>query len=178
MPNITKRSPKIHFEFVPAKKQSTLGGLPAIEAMAQRFDLWKKIRALPGIDPRVRTRHGYAPELLVAQLLYSLCGGGASLADAERLNDEPLARQLARVERFADQTQLGEWLRKQTDRSIQAFWQLISQFIQWAVSYTHLDVYKRQGRSVEPWLQWRASRPAWTASWREQTRSESWGSAW
>jgi hypothetical protein len=58
MANVAKRSPKIHFEFVPAKKQSTLGGLPAIEALAQRFDLWKKIRALPGIDPRVRTTHG------------------------------------------------------------------------------------------------------------------------
>jgi len=147
MPNITKRSPKIHFEFVPAKKQSTLGGLPAIEAMAQRFDLWKKIRALPGIDPRVRTRHGYAPELLVAQLLYSLCGGGASLADAERLNDEPLARQLARVERFADQTQLGEWLRKQTDRSIQAFWQLISQFIQWVIAQADAARWTHAGRA-------------------------------
>jgi hypothetical protein len=56
----------------------------------------------------VRTTHGYAPELNVAQLLYSFCSGGASLADAERLNDEPLVRQLARVQRFADQTLLGE----------------------------------------------------------------------
>jgi hypothetical protein len=52
--------------------------------------------------------------------LLFLFAGGASLADAERLNDEPLARQLARVPRFADQTQLGEWLRKQNDTSIAA----------------------------------------------------------
>jgi hypothetical protein len=69
MPQISKCSPKIRFEFVPARKQSILGGLPAIEALAQRFGLWQKIRALPGIDPRVRTSHGYAPELIVAQLL-------------------------------------------------------------------------------------------------------------
>jgi hypothetical protein len=100
MPLITKRSPKIRFEFVAAKKQSTLGGLPAIEALAQQFGLWQKIRALPGLDPRVRRTHGYSPELNVAQLLYCFCSGGASLADAERLNDEPLVRELARVHRF------------------------------------------------------------------------------
>lgn len=133
MPLIKKRSPKLRFQFVPAQKQSTLGGLPALEALAQQFDLWKKIRALPGLDPRPRTSHGYSPELLVAQLLYCFCSGGASLADAERLNDEPLARQLARVEHFADQTQLGEWLRKQNDASITALWQLIGQFIQWVL---------------------------------------------
>ena len=86
MPLIRKRSPKLRFEFVAAKKQSALGGLPALEALAQQFDLWKKLRALPGLDPRSRTSHGYSPELIVAQLLYCFCAGGASLADAERLN--------------------------------------------------------------------------------------------
>ncbi len=147
MPLITKRSPKIRFEFVAAKKQSTLGGLPALEAMAQRFDLWKKIRALPGLDPRLRTTHGYSPELIVAQLLYGFCSGGASLADAERLNDEPLARQLARVEHFADQTQLGEWLRKQTDASSAAFWQLISEFVQWVMAQADAARWTYAGRA-------------------------------
>jgi hypothetical protein len=72
MPLITKRSSKIHFEFVSAKKQSTLGGLPAIEALAQQFGLWKKIGSLPGIDHRIRTTHGYSLELNVSQLLYCL----------------------------------------------------------------------------------------------------------
>lgn len=147
MPQLTKRSPKIHFEFVPAKKQSTLGGLPAIEALAQQFDLWKKIRALPGIDPRIRTTHGYSPELIVAQLLYSFCSGGASLADAERLNDEPLVRQLARAKNFADQTQLGEWLRKQKDTSIAAFWQLIGDFVQWAIERADAARWTYAGRA-------------------------------
>ena len=88
MLSITKRSPRLRFQFVVAKKESTLGGLPALEALAQQFGLWKKIRALPAIDPRTRTTRGYSPELIVAQLLYCLCSGGASLADAERLNDE------------------------------------------------------------------------------------------
>jgi hypothetical protein len=147
MPLTSKRSPKIRFEFVSAKKQSVLGGLPAIEALAQRFGLWQKIRALPGIDPRIRRTHGYSPELNVAQLLYCFCSGGASLADAERLNDEPLVRQLARVQCFADQTQLGEWLRKQNDASIAALWQLISEFVQWALAQTAAARWTHAGRA-------------------------------
>jgi DDE family transposase len=144
---ITKRSPKIRFEFVPVQKQSTLGGLPALEALAQQFDLWRKVRALPGLDPRTRTSHGYSPELIVAQLLYSFCSGGSSLADAERLNDEPLARQMARVEKFADQTQLGEWLRKQSDASVGAFWRLISQFVQWVIARADAARWTYAGRA-------------------------------
>lgn len=144
---ITKRSPRIRFEFVPAQKQTTLGGLPALEALAQRFDLWRKLRALPGLDPRTRTSHGYSPELIVAQLLYSFCSGGCSLADAERLNDEPLARQMARVEKFADQTQLGEWLRKQSEVSVGAFWQLISQFVQWVIERAEPARWTYAGRA-------------------------------
>lgn len=147
MAAINKRSPKIRFEFVPAKKQSTLGGLPALEALAQEFDLWQKIRALPGIDPRTRTSHGYGPDLVVAQLLYSFCSGGASLADAERLNDEPLVRQMARVEKFADQTQLGEWLRKQTPDSIAGLWKLIKEFVRWVLSRADADRWTYAGRA-------------------------------
>src|SRR5271170_1510963 len=147
MPVIKKRSSKLRFAFVASQKQSTLGGLPAVESLAQEFGLWDKIRVLPGIDPRVRTTHGYSPELIVAQFLYSFCSGGASLADAERLNEEPLARQLARVRQFADQTQLGEWLRKQSDVSITAFWQLISQFIQWVLQRAEAARWTYAGRA-------------------------------
>ena len=147
MPLIAKRSPQLRFEFVAAKKESTRGGLPALEALAQQFDLWKKIRARPGLDPRPRTTHGSSPARLVAQLLYSFCAGGASLADAERLNDEPLVRELARVKHFADQTQLGEWLRQQNDTSIAAFWQLIAAFVQWVVARADAARWTFAGRA-------------------------------
>jgi hypothetical protein len=147
MPTLRKRSPKIRFQFVAAKKQSTLGGLPAIEALAQEFGLWKKLRALPGLDWRVRSTHGYSPELIVSQFLYCFCSGGASLADAERLNDEPLALQLARVEHFADQTQLGEWLRKQSDASVAALWNLIREFAQWVIARAERARWTFAGRA-------------------------------
>ena len=37
MPVIKKRSSKLRFEFVASRKQSTLGGLPAVESLAQEF---------------------------------------------------------------------------------------------------------------------------------------------
>jgi hypothetical protein len=51
MRGFTKGSPKIRFEFVPAKKQSTLSGQPALEALAQQFDLWNKTPR-PGTQDR------------------------------------------------------------------------------------------------------------------------------
>ncbi|HEY9173467.1 MAG TPA: hypothetical protein VI136_14555, partial [Verrucomicrobiae bacterium] len=62
MPRYRQRSPKLRFQFVPTQKQSTLGGLPAFEALAQPFGLWEKLRRLPGLAPRPRTSHGYSPE--------------------------------------------------------------------------------------------------------------------
>lgn len=147
MPNIRKRSPKIRLEFVATDKHSTLGGLPVIEALCQEFGLWQKLRALPGLDSRQRKTHGFAPEVHVAQLLYSLCSGGSSLADAERLNDEPLVRQLARVKAFADQTTLGEWLRKQTPQGIGAFWGLVREFIQWVMGRAESGRWTYAGRA-------------------------------
>ena len=147
MPVFAKRSPKLRFQFVPATKESTLGGLPALEALAQQFGLWKKICALPDIDPRTRTTHGDNPDLIVAPLLYCLCSGGASLADAERLNDEPLVRELARVKKFADQTQLGEGLRAQTEAAIAAFWKLLAQFVAWVIERAEAARWTYAGRA-------------------------------
>lgn len=133
MGGITKRSPKVRLEFVAARRESIHGGLPAIEALAQQFGLWEKLRRIPSLDPRTRKSRGYSPELLVAQLIYSLCSGGASLADAERLNEEPLAKLLARVPGFADQTTLGQWLRAQTPQSVAALWALVQEFVGWVL---------------------------------------------
>jgi hypothetical protein len=79
------------------------------------------LRDVSGLDGRKRKTQGYSPELMVAQLLYSFTSGGGSLADAERLNEEPLAKLLARMPTFADQTTVGEWLRGQSPESSAAF---------------------------------------------------------
>ena len=134
MPAITKRDRPIHIEFVSNKSASPLGGLPAIEALAQQFGLWKKIKAATCLDPRSRKARGYAPELILAQLLYSFCTGGDSLADAEKLKTDPIAKRLAGVKTFADETTLGEWLRAQSPESVQAIGQITLEFIQWVMA--------------------------------------------
>jgi hypothetical protein len=107
MPAIIKKPSKLRLEFVANTDSSVYGGLPAVEALCQQFGLWEKLRAIPCLDPRVRKGRGFGPEVIVAQLVYSFCSGGASLSDAEDLNKEPLARLLAHVPHLADQTTVG-----------------------------------------------------------------------
>lgn len=71
---------------------------------------------------------------IVEQTVGLVEGGVLGLADAERLNDEPLVRPLARVAKFADQTQLGQWLRKQNATFVAAFGQFSAQFVQWVLA--------------------------------------------
>lgn len=144
---IHKGSPRIRFEFAPSKRQSVLGGLPAIEALAQQFGLWKKVRQLPGLDPRQRKGRGFGPDAVVAQFIYSFAAGGASLADAERVGEDPLVRELARMEQFADQTTLGEWLRAQSAQSTAAFWALVREFIGWVCQRAEKGRWTYQGRT-------------------------------
>ena len=147
MPAIPKGSPTIKFQFVASKRQSVLGGLPALEALAQQFDLWGRLRRLSLIDPRKRKGSGFGPDAIVAQFLYCFAAGGASLADAERIEEDPLARRLARMDSFADETTLGEWLRAQTPESVRAFWQLIHEFVAWAQERAEAGRWKYSGRA-------------------------------
>ena len=147
MAAIHKGSPKIKFEFVASKRQSVLGGLPAIEALAQQFDLWNKLRRLSLIDPRKRKGSGFGPDAIVAQFIYCFAAGGASLADAERLEEDPLACRLARMDSFADESTLGQWLRAQTPESVRAFWKLIHEFIAWAAQRAEAGRWKHGGRA-------------------------------
>jgi hypothetical protein len=134
MPAIHKRRSQIRLEFVANDRASVHGGLPAVEALCEQFGLWGKLRALSVLDPRRRKSRGYSPEVIVAQLVYSFTAGGISLADAEELNDEPLAKLLARVSSFADQSTVGEWLRAQTPESIAAFWGVVREFVAWVLA--------------------------------------------
>jgi hypothetical protein len=133
MTAITKKPSKLRLEFVANTDSSVYGGLPAIEGLRQQFGLWKKLCAVPGLDPRVRKGRGFGPEVIVAQLIYSFCSGGASLSDSEDLNKEPLARLLANVPFFADQTTVGEWLRAQSPESIAGMWQVTQEFVRWVM---------------------------------------------
>lgn len=134
MSAITKRDRPLRIEFVSNKSASPLGGLPAIEALAQQFGLWKRIKGMSALDPRQRKYRGFGPEVMLAQLIYSMCTGGDSLSDSEKLNTDPLAKRLAGVKEFADQTTVGEWLRGQTPESVDDLQQLNRELIQWVMN--------------------------------------------
>src|SRR5258706_8620794 len=131
MPAITKKETRLKLEFVANTDHSIHAGLVAVEAMARRFGLWEKVRALKCLDPRKDKKRGYSPEVILGQLIYALCSGGGCLPDTEALNDDPLARELFGVGKFADQSQVGEWLREQTEESVGALRKLLREFAQW-----------------------------------------------
>ena len=131
MPAITKRETRLKLQFVANTEHSIHAGLVAVEAMARRFGLWEKVRKLECLDPRKDKRRGYSPEVILGQLIYALCSGGGCLSDSEALNDDPLARELFGVSKFADQSQVGEWLRGQSAQSVGALRQLLQEFVQW-----------------------------------------------
>jgi hypothetical protein len=68
----------------------------------------------------------------VAQLLFTLTSGGASLADAERLAQDCVLRELLGLEKGADQTTLGEWLRASTPETVRALHRLNAAFVDWS----------------------------------------------
>lgn len=131
MPAITKTAIRLKLQFVANTDHSIHAGLVAVEAMARRFGLWEKLRQLTPLDPRKDRRRGYGPEVIVGQLIYARCSGGGGLSDSEALNDDPLARQLFGGPKFADQTQVGEWLREQSEDSVAALRGLLHEFVAW-----------------------------------------------
>ena len=111
MSGITKKETRLKLQFVANTDHSIHAGLVAVEALARRFGsgtscasaaVW--IRAGNGGAVTVR-------RFIVGQLLYAPCSGGGCLCDSEALNDDPLARELFGVNKFAGQSQVGEWLR-------------------------------------------------------------------
>lgn len=136
MAAITKKETRLKLEFVANTDHTIHAGLVAVEAMARRFGLWEKIRRLPSLDARKDKQRGYGPEVIIGQLIYALCSGGGCLSDSEALNDDPLARELFGVGKFADQSQVGEWLREQSGESVAALRQLLHEFVTWVWQQT------------------------------------------
>lgn len=131
MPTIAKKATRLKLQFVANTDHSIHAGLVAVEALARRFGLWEKIRACGCLDARKDKKRGYGPEVIVGQLIYALCSGGGCLSDSEALNDDPLARELFGVGKFADQSQVGEWLREQSEESVAALRRLLHELVTW-----------------------------------------------
>jgi hypothetical protein len=132
MPLYTKRKSKLHLELTNSTHASAHGGQVLVDALCRRFDLWRRVQNLSALDPRKRQTVGFAPAAHVAQLVFTLTSGGASLADAERIGQDQVLLDLVGLEKGADQTTLGEWLRAQTKASVQGLHQLNADLVAWA----------------------------------------------
>src|SRR5947207_5055418 len=108
MASITKKKTKLHIVVTNSDQATAHGGQVLVDAFCRRFGLWERIHKEPSLDPRQRTGVGFSPVANVAQLLFSLTSGGASLADAERLGKDRVLMKLLGLANGADQTTLGE----------------------------------------------------------------------
>ena len=136
---IIKKETRLKLEFIANSDHTIHAGLVVIEAMARRFGLWDKLRERVCLDPRRDKRRGYSPEVIVGQIIYALCSGGGCLSDSEALNDDPLARELFGVAKFADQSQVGEWLRGQSDQNVTALREVFFDDTQLEVNGKHFE---------------------------------------
>lgn len=132
MPAFTKRKSKLHIQLTNSDQATAHGGQVLIDALCRRFDLWKRLHDQPSLDPRKRTSSGFSPVAHIAQLIFTLTSGGASLADAERVGQDRVLMDLLGLERGADQTTLGEWLRAQTKESVLALHRINAELVDWS----------------------------------------------
>jgi hypothetical protein len=132
MPLYTKRKTKLHLQLTNSHQATAHGGQVLVDALCRRAGLWQRIHNEPCLEVRKRTGAGFAPVANLAQLLFTLTSGGASLADAERLGKDRVLLDLLGFEKGADQTTLGEWLRAQTPESVRALHRINAQFVDWS----------------------------------------------
>lgn len=132
MPAYTKRKSKFHLHLTNSHHATAHGGQVLVDALCRRFGLWKRLHDEPTLEHRKRTGAGFSPVNHVAQLLFTLTSGGAALADAERLAQDRVLMELLGLEKGADQTTLGEWLRAATAETVRALHRLNAEFVDWS----------------------------------------------
>ena len=124
-----KRKTRYEFELTGKGRTTAHGGQVLVDALCRRFRLWERISRIEGIDPRKRKGSGHDPEAMAAQIVFMLTSGGATLADAERIGQDAVLLESVGLEKVADQTTLGEWLRAQTSESVRWLCKLNSDFV-------------------------------------------------
>jgi hypothetical protein len=129
--HIQKKSVRFDVAFQPASRASVHGGQLAVHALLDQFGLWEKIRREPALDPRLQSSKGIDPDVYWAQFLSCFTSGGISLADAERLNEDVPLKAMLGIERFADQTSLGEYLREASPMGVAAARRIGREFVAW-----------------------------------------------
>lgn len=129
----TKKSRHIDKVLEDARSATAHGGQLVVDALAREFGLWEKIRRCALLDPRKDKSRGFSPEAIVAQIVFSFCSGGVSLSDAGRLGGDKALGELLGMDRWAEETTIGEWLRGQNEAGLREIWSLIREFVGWVL---------------------------------------------
>jgi hypothetical protein len=132
MAAITKRKTKLHIQITNSDQATAHGGQVLVDALCRRAGLWERIHREPALEVRKRTGAGFCPVAVVAQFLFAFTSGGASLADAERMGKDRVLMDLLGLQKGADQSTLGEWLRAQTPESIRVLHRINADFVDWS----------------------------------------------
>lgn len=132
MPLFTKRKTRLHLQLTNSDQATAHGGQVLIDGLCRRFGLWQRVAEQSSLDPRKRTGAGFTPPANMAQLIFTLTSGGGSLADAERVGQDRVLMDLLGLEKGADQSTLGQWLRAQTKQSVIELHRLNAQFVDWS----------------------------------------------
>jgi hypothetical protein len=127
------KNPRIEVEFRSSEQATAKGGVFAVKAFAQECGLWEMVKKEPALDARKVLNKGYDPVVYVATFLFGFASGGASMADFEKLNDEPGLMRFLGIKRFPDETTLGQWLRAIGQEGAQALMRINRQIILWAM---------------------------------------------
>lgn len=128
-PVFTKSSSYVDTVIQTAEDVSAHGGAVVIDALARDFGLWERIKAVPLLDHRTDKSRGFSPEVIIAQIVFTLCTGGINMEDAGRLAGDTALGQLLGLPRMADASTINLWLNRQTRESTDALWKIIREFI-------------------------------------------------
>jgi hypothetical protein len=143
-----KRKTRFLFKADETCKTTAHGGQVLVDAICRRFGLWESLATVPGLDPRKRKSSGHDPEAYAAQVIIGLTSGAVTLKDMERLGEDPVLMEAIGLDKTADASTLGEWLRTQTPASVEALAQLNARFVK-TVLETALPARVRHAGQLE-----------------------------
>ena len=141
----TKKSRHIDKVLEDARSATAHGGQLIVDALAKEFGLWEKLRRCDLLDPRKDKSRGFSPEAMVAQMVFSFCSGGVSLSDAGRLGTDKALGELLGMDRWAEETTIGEWLRGQNEAGLRELWRIIREFVNWVLKRAKPARVRRNG---------------------------------
>ncbi len=143
--SFTKKSRHIDKVLEDSRCATAHGGQLIVDALAREFGLWERVRRCGLLDPRKDKSRGFSPEMLVAQLVFSFCSGGVSLSDAGRLGEDKALGDLLGMDRWAEETTIGEWLRAQNAAGLRELWGIIREFVAWVLARANEGRVRRNG---------------------------------